>query len=68
MSQEQTQALESSYAEKTSSLPEEFLGYTPTKPAENSTFEEKTILTPQEKEVQAFTTPPQPQINLQVEK
>lgn len=68
MSQEQTQALESSYAEKTASLPEEFLGYTPTKPAENSTFEEKTILTPQEKEVQAFTTPPQPQINLQVEK
>lgn len=57
ISANQEAALKTSYVEKSSEVPSEFLGYAAPKPVENSILEEKTVLTPQEKEVQSFVQP-----------
>ncbi len=57
MSTNQEEALKTSYVEKSSEVPSEFLGYNAPKAVENSILEEKNVLTPQEKEVQSFVQP-----------
>lgn len=57
ISANQEAALKTSYVEKSSEVPSEFLGYATPKPVENSILEEKSVLTPQEKEVQSFVQP-----------
>lgn len=53
----QQHAMASSYTEKATAVPSEFLGYSAPQKAENSILEEKNVLTPQEKEVQSFVQP-----------
>ncbi|OGC82113.1 MAG: hypothetical protein A2V81_03110 [Candidatus Abawacabacteria bacterium RBG_16_42_10] len=71
MSSKQAAALKTSYTEKKATLPKEFLGYKPEAPKEQSLLEEKNIMTPQEKEAEAFKQQEQqnqPTITLKVTK